>query len=361
MIVAVDNVIQNPSTAFTVSGSSITFTSAPLSGTNNIWVEYTSLITTYNAISQDPSVIGDITASGGFLSTGDFGNTYTDGTIVDYVTGAARITTGPIDDMIFYHGGSYGRSEMMKLSYAGNSYVVGSLGINTTSPTEKLDVVGNADTTARLRASSDTSLILNETSPNKSWKFKSSDGTLCWQYSSTAYNSGYANTMNLTTAGALILKGGNTSATGVGIAFPATQVASSDPNTLDDYEEGEWTARLTSDTPPSSVPQTQGNYVKIGSLVTVFFRFTNVNTSGGSGSMFITGLPFTSAATPEQQSAVPMMYGLNNSGQYTTAYIGQSQTRIDFLGINNNAAWTGQSITAGSAKYMNMSITYRAA
>ena len=83
VIVAVDNVVQNPSSAFTISGSSITFTSAPLSGTNNIWVEYTSLITTYAAISQDPSVVGDITASGGYLSTGDFGNSYIDGTIVD--------------------------------------------------------------------------------------------------------------------------------------------------------------------------------------------------------------------------------------------------------------------------------------
>jgi hypothetical protein len=45
IIVAIDNVIQNPSSAFTVSGSTITFTSAPLSGTNNIWVEYTSLQT----------------------------------------------------------------------------------------------------------------------------------------------------------------------------------------------------------------------------------------------------------------------------------------------------------------------------
>jgi hypothetical protein len=125
IICAIDNVIQNPSSAFTVSGNSITFTSAPLSGTNNIWVEYTSLITTYAAISQDPSVIGDITASGGYLATGDFGNSYIDGTIVDYVTGNARITTGPVDDMTFYHGGSSARSEMMSLYYAGGAKVYG--------------------------------------------------------------------------------------------------------------------------------------------------------------------------------------------------------------------------------------------
>jgi hypothetical protein len=136
MIVAIDNVIQNPSTAFTVSGNSITFTSAPLSGSNNIWVEYTSLITQYNAISQDPSVIGDITATGGYLATGDFGNTFTDGTIVDYVTGMSRITTGSATGMTFYNGGPSARNALMTLASTGN------VGIGTTSPTTPLTVNG---------------------------------------------------------------------------------------------------------------------------------------------------------------------------------------------------------------------------
>ena len=45
IIVVVANVVQNPSSAYTVSGTTLTFTSAPPSGTNNIWVEYTSLQT----------------------------------------------------------------------------------------------------------------------------------------------------------------------------------------------------------------------------------------------------------------------------------------------------------------------------
>jgi hypothetical protein len=142
MIVAIDNVIQNPSSAFTVSGNSITFTSAPLSGTNNIWVEYTSLITQYNAISQDPSVIGDITASGGYLATGDFGNTFTDGTIVDYVTGMSRITTGSAAGMTFYNGGPSARNALLALTSAGN------VGIGTNSPATKLQVVGTVSSIA---------------------------------------------------------------------------------------------------------------------------------------------------------------------------------------------------------------------
>lgn len=115
----IDNVIQNPSSAFTVAGNAITFTSAPLAGTNNIWVEYTSLVTTYAAISQDPSVIGDITATGGYLAEGDFGNSYIDGTIVDYVTGNARITTGPADGLTIYNGGTTARSVLLALNSSG--------------------------------------------------------------------------------------------------------------------------------------------------------------------------------------------------------------------------------------------------
>jgi len=43
--VVVNNVAQNPSSAYTVSSNTITFTSAPSAGTNNIYVYYTSPIT----------------------------------------------------------------------------------------------------------------------------------------------------------------------------------------------------------------------------------------------------------------------------------------------------------------------------
>jgi len=128
LIVAIDNVIQNPSSSFTVAGNAITFSSAPLSGTNNIWVEYTSLITTYQAISQDPTVIGDIRATGGYLAEGDFGNSFVDGAILDYVTGLGRITVGDADGLAIYNGGTAARTALMTVAATGN------VGIGTSSP-----------------------------------------------------------------------------------------------------------------------------------------------------------------------------------------------------------------------------------
>ena len=48
MQVVVNNVIQNPSSAFTVLSNVITFTSAPSSGSNNIYVIYGSNNNTVN-------------------------------------------------------------------------------------------------------------------------------------------------------------------------------------------------------------------------------------------------------------------------------------------------------------------------
>lgn len=76
-----------------------------------------------------------------------------------------------------------------------------------------------------------------------------------------------------------------------GIKFPATQVASSDANTLDDYEEGSWTP---SDTSGASLSFTTpvGVYTKVGNLVFASGRLRYPVTADGSTAK-IGGLPFT--------------------------------------------------------------------
>ncbi len=87
-----------------------------------------------------------------------------------------------------------------------------------------------------------------------------------------------------------------------GAKFPATQVASADANTLDDYEIGTWTPEVTFSTVGdlSVVHSTQeGRYIKMGDLVTVFFEVTTSTWTfvTSAGNFRITGLPFNSKNT----------------------------------------------------------------
>ena len=89
------------------------------------------------------------------------------------------------------------------------------------------------------------------------------------------------------------------SSSGAGITFPATQSASSNANTLDDYEEGTWTPTVNSMTTTGS-PSYAGVYTKIGNLVLVNFYSTNISGttySAVAGTTNVTGLPFTTKNT----------------------------------------------------------------
>lgn len=92
------------------------------------------------------------------------------------------------------------------------------------------------------------------------------------------------------------------------IKFPASANLSADANTLDGYEEGTWTPTFTALTTNPTVTYnttgTFGRYVKIGRTVIVQCRVQLASASGGSGSLNISGLPFTTLASVGGQAAV---------------------------------------------------------
>lgn len=92
--------------------------------------------------------------------------------------------------------------------------------------------------------------------------------------------------------------GATPAASGAGITFPATQSASTDANTLDDYEEGGWTPTLLggSSNPTVSSSNVSGEYTKIGQLVTLRCS-ANFTFTGGSGGARIGGIPFIPSGT----------------------------------------------------------------
>lgn len=87
-----------------------------------------------------------------------------------------------------------------------------------------------------------------------------------------------------------------------GIIFPATQNASTDANTLDDYEEGTWTPVLTFVTPGDlavTYGARYGDYEKIGRQVTarLYLDTASFTHTTASGNLTVTGLPFAATAT----------------------------------------------------------------
>ena len=87
--------------------------------------------------------------------------------------------------------------------------------------------------------------------------------------------------------------------TGGQISFPPTAVPSSDPNTLDDYEEGTWTPLYepTTGTFTAITMDVEAYYTKVGNLVafSAKVRTDSINTAGGSGILQISGFPFSAS------------------------------------------------------------------
>ena len=82
------------------------------------------------------------------------------------------------------------------------------------------------------------------------------------------------------------------------IKFPAVVNASSDPNTLDDYEEGTWQPSYNGGLTGITYGSVRnGYYRKIGSQVTIWFGIMSDGLTVTTSSLNISGLPFTAIAS----------------------------------------------------------------
>jgi hypothetical protein len=128
----IENVPQNPGDAFTVSGNTITFTSAPPSGTNNIYVYYTSPIT--QVIQPGQGTVGTAQIQSGVTVS------FADGSAAaPSITNTDDSNTGMFfpaaDTIAFAEGGA----EAMRLTSVGN------MGVGTNSPTNILEISRSSD------------------------------------------------------------------------------------------------------------------------------------------------------------------------------------------------------------------------
>ena len=129
--------------------------------------------------------------------------------------------------------------------------------------------------------------------------------------------------------------GGANPSSGIGVTFPATQSASSNANTLDDYEEGTFTPFFTTDSGTYSVTYTTqtGRYTKVGRIVQFQF-YIAWSAFTGTGNVVLNDLPFAfryrAGAIQEQgftvlfssQAAlIGNAFGQDTATATTTAYL----------------------------------------
>ena len=209
----------------------------------------------------------------------------TSGTAIAYsLAGVAKYTAEYVSGSNFYAIGRSGVAYDFVLSG-------GNVGIGTTSPADKLEVYS----TITARAPSGTSALrLRNTTTDMQWQSVAGTNAV------SLFDNGAGLTrLTVDSAGNVTLQknisvgGATVTTSGTGITFPATQSASTDANTLDDYEEGTWTP-VDGSGASLSFTGVLGTYTKVGRLVTALAELT-YPTTASTANAIIGGLPFTAA------------------------------------------------------------------
>jgi hypothetical protein len=150
--------------------------------------------------------------------------------------------------------------------------------------------------------------------------------------------------------------GATPSTSGAGITFPATQSASSDANTLDDYEEGTFTPTLSGgfSVAPTSYTNQNGRYTKIGRLVYFTFDIDPNGATANGSTINFGGLPFTVGTSSPSAGLIGYQASFNtNAGDtiavedgstgcnyYTSAGSGRAGNASN-VNINNRIIFSG--------------------
>jgi len=149
---------------------------------------------------------------------------------------------------------------------------------------------------------------------------------------------------------------GATSNAGAGITFPATQVASANANTLDDYEEGTFTPTIvgTSTAGTGTYTTQVGTYTKIGRLVHAKVALT-WTAHTGTGNLQINGLPFTPGAGGLGRSVGSLQIAnIVYTGTPLQAYVFDSSTFIFLAQVSSGAAEAGIAMDTSATVYVTV-------
>ena len=228
----------------------------------------------------------------------------------------------------------------------------GRVGIGSTAPGHALQVNGAICATGTFGTASASTVVLDVAGDARIMTTGPSGGG----YNALAFaqvnasGGQYTQRAAIDSAGRFLLGVSNANANGgilqlsAGITFPASQYASADPNTLDDYEEGTWTPMLSfggGSVGISYATAPVGYYTRVGRLVHVQFGFKLNNKGSSTGDVGISGLPFSISGTGSflHASAAVNAHYLVSSGIVVHA-LGAGGTSFSYRKVSDSTADT---------------------
>jgi hypothetical protein len=300
--VYVGNVRQEPTDAYSVSGTTLTMTEAPVTGTN-FYVMH----------------IGGTTQSSTVVPDG-------------------AVTSAKL---------------------ASDLAVTGKLGIGVTSPTGKVHIKNDsAVATNTQTAYNNASLRLDNLNTGSSVGLSFGLLGANTNYIQGGYNEGTVAPIALNPYGG-------------GVAIGGTAAA----NTMDEYEEGTWIPTYTDDAGNviTNLTNQNGRYVKVGNLVYISGNVRtqgSSSTSGLSGNLSISGLPFTQVST--EASGTVSFFTHESSGSYNapaqlprTSPVSSNTTKIRVYKYSGSGGRTVRFLVSdltmsGNSNFMFFQGTYEA-
>jgi hypothetical protein len=395
-------------------GTYYTYTNGNSAGFGTTSAHKTYLTTnTYNALeinsSQEVSLLGFVGADGFALtqdqntgysnfSAGGFGilfretrDNYILGNAYYYKTGGtagwrakfsaygATMISSDSDQLAFQNAPAVASGTNMTFTNRMQILANGNIGIGTDIPSQKLSIATNAIT------SNPEYIEFQDFGAGSNWAIGMDFGGLQWHtgdgtgigphliaqikvqnerngaaaagalvFSTAPYNTVMSERMRIKSNGIVEIANG--------VALGGTAAA----NLLDDYEEGTWTPAVEgSVTAGTATYGSQGgSYTKIGNKVTCWFSITNFAQSGASGSLKITGLPFTCTTTSVVRGCFAgniRFYNMAFPGDLPVINLNDNTASFIILWSRNNTTWIASSVSNTGNQYIEGYVTYSTA
>ena len=228
------------------------------------------------------------------------------------------------------------------------------VGIGIASPTEKLHIVVPGSTTTNV-----TGIKISNDQDLSGENVGISFGSTSWGDGATIYAKDLASDGKADLCFGVRISGAPTEKariTANGLTFNGDTAAA---NALDDYETGTWDAAFLTGSGSITVNPSYdlGYYTKIGNTVFVSIHIRASSVSSPTGSLWITGLPYSSLSGAKHRTAFSISpnYGLSfPSGSIPNAFLTDSSSQLGVFGFTGGSVINAASyISSGSELYIS--------